>query len=71
MLVDEIAPRLRSVIPHCVKTVGAEDSEELVLDAIYTAGRAVIARARTGRGPSFIYVNNRLGVIWHDQNELQ
>ena len=29
MLLEEIAPRLRSVIPRCVKTVGAEDSAEL------------------------------------------
>ena len=39
MLVDEIAPRLRSVIPRCVKTVGAEDTEELVQDAIVLAAQ--------------------------------
>jgi hypothetical protein len=32
VLVQEVAPRLRSAIPHCVKTVGAEDGEELVQD---------------------------------------
>ena len=39
MLLEEIAPRLRSVIPRVVKTVGAEDAEELVQDALYTAAR--------------------------------
>ena len=39
MLLEEIAPRLRSVIPRVVMPVGAEDSEELVQDALYTAAR--------------------------------
>jgi len=39
MLLEEIAPRLRSVIPRVVKTVGAEDAEELVQDALNTAAR--------------------------------
>lgn len=39
MLLEEIAPRLRSAIPRVVMPVGAEDSEELVQDAIATAAR--------------------------------
>lgn len=34
---EEIAPRLRSAVPHCVKQVGAEDYEELVQDGIAMA----------------------------------
>ena len=49
MLLEEIAPRLRSVIPHCVKTVGAEDSEELVQDAIYAAARMLESVERNGK----------------------
>jgi hypothetical protein len=49
VLLDEIVPRLRSVIPHCVKTVGAEDSEELVQDAIYTAARMLDSVERQGK----------------------
>lgn len=37
MLVEQIAPRLRSAIPKCVQTIGAEDPEELVQDAILVA----------------------------------
>ena len=49
MLLEEIAPRLRSVIPRCVKTVGAEDSEELVQDATYAAARMLDSVERAGK----------------------
>ena len=39
LLVEEIAPRLRAVIPKCVHKVGAEDDEELVQDAITIAAQ--------------------------------
>ena len=39
VLLEEIAPRLRFAIPHCVKPVGAEDAEELVQDAIVFAAK--------------------------------
>ena len=39
LLVEEIAPRLRSIIPKAVKPVGAEDSEELLQDAITFAAQ--------------------------------
>ncbi len=34
VLMDQIAPRLRNIIPAAVRPVGAEDAEELVQDAI-------------------------------------
>ena len=39
LLVEHIAPRLRAAIPKVVKTVGAEDAEELVQDAIVIAAQ--------------------------------
>ena len=39
MLLEEIAPRLRSVIPRCVLKVGAEDDEELIQDGLCMAAR--------------------------------
>ena len=39
LLVEHIAPRLRATIPRVVKTVGAEDAEELVQDAIVIAAQ--------------------------------
>ena len=39
MLMEEIAPRLRTTIPRVVKPVGAEDDEELVQDAITIAAQ--------------------------------
>ena len=49
MLLEEIAPRLRSAVPRVVLPVGAEDSEELVQDAIYTAAW-MIDRVERGEG---------------------
>ncbi len=37
VLVQEIAPRLRSAIPQCVHKVGAEDDEELLQDGLAMA----------------------------------
>lgn len=37
MLVEEIAPRLRTLVPKSVKPVGAEDPEELLQDALAIA----------------------------------
>jgi hypothetical protein len=39
LLVDQVVPRLRAVIPRSVLTVGCEDHEELVQDATCLAGR--------------------------------
>jgi len=38
VLMEEIAPRLKAVIPH-IKTVGAEDAEELFQDAMCVAAK--------------------------------
>ena len=45
VLVDEIVPRLRHLIPHHVAFVGAEDAEEVLQDATLMAAR-ILARAR-------------------------
>ena len=45
MLTDEIVPRLRTMIPHKVSFVGAEDTEEVLQDATLMAAR-LLARAR-------------------------
>ena len=39
LLVEQIAPRLRALVPKSVKPVGAEDAEELVQDAIVIAAQ--------------------------------
>lgn len=49
MLMGQIAPRLRSVIPRNVKALGAEDEEELVQDAIATAAQMLDAVERNGK----------------------
>jgi hypothetical protein len=49
VLVEQIAPRLRSAIPHCVKTVGAEDGEELVQDGIAMAAKMLDTLERKGK----------------------
>ncbi len=45
VLIDEIVPRLRHLIPHKVSFVGAEDAEEVLQDATLMAAR-LLARAR-------------------------
>ncbi len=49
LLLKEIAPRLRSFIPRVVMPVGAEDSEELVQDALYSAARMLDSVERAGK----------------------
>jgi hypothetical protein len=49
LLLEEIAPRLRSAIPRVVKPVGAEDEEELVQDAIVTAAQMLASVERNGK----------------------
>lgn len=39
ILVEQIAPRIRAAVPGCVKTIGAEDHEELVQDCIAVAAQ--------------------------------
>ena len=48
-LVSEIAPRLQSAIPRCVRTVGAEDAEELVQDGIVFAARMLQNVEQSGK----------------------
>ena len=49
LLVEHIAPRLRSAIPNCVYPVGAEDAEELVQDAIVIAAKMLDNVERSGK----------------------
>lgn len=49
MLLEEIVPRLRSVIPKTVRPVGAEDAEELVQDAIVVAAQMLDSVERKGK----------------------
>jgi hypothetical protein len=49
LLLEEIAPRLRSAIPRVVTPVGAEDNEELVQDAVFTAARMLDSVERAGK----------------------
>jgi hypothetical protein len=49
LLLEQIAPRLRSAIPKVVKPVGAEDTEELVQDAIVLAAQMLDAVERNGK----------------------
>jgi len=49
VLIDQIVPRLRSAIPHCVRPVGGEDAEELVQDAIVVAAQMLDRLEQTGK----------------------
>lgn len=49
LLLEEIAPRLRSVIPKVVYPVGAEDAEELVQDAVVTAAKMLQSVEHAGK----------------------
>ena len=49
LLVEQIAPRLRTLVPKSVKPVGAEDTEELVQDAIVVAAQMLDRVERSGK----------------------
>ncbi|MCX6979999.1 MAG: hypothetical protein NTV08_04500 [Verrucomicrobia bacterium] len=49
LLVKQIAPRLRALVPKSVKPVEAEDTEELVQDAITFAAQMLHRVEQTGR----------------------
>ena len=49
VLLQEIAPRLRSAIPQCVNKVGAEDDEELFQDGICLAAKLLDGLERRGK----------------------
>ena len=49
MLLEEIAPRLRATVPRVVKSVGAEDAEELVQDAITIAAQMLHRVEQSGK----------------------
>ena len=49
VLMEEIAPRLRSAIPQCVSKVGAEDDEELLQDALAMAAHMLDGLEKRGK----------------------
>ena len=49
LLVEQIAPRLRALVPKSVKPVGAEDTEELVQDAIVIAAQMLHRVEQSGK----------------------
>ena len=49
LLVEQIAPRLRTLVPKSVKPVGAEDTEELVQDAIVIAAQMLHRVEQSGK----------------------
>ena len=49
LLVEQIAPRLRTLVPKSVKPVGAEDAEELVQDAIVIAAQMLDRVEQAGK----------------------
>src|SRR3954451_7924138 len=49
MLVQEIAPRIRSALPHTVPRIGAEDVEELVQDALAMAAQILVSAGAKGK----------------------
>lgn len=49
ILVNEIVPRLRSIIPRVAHCVGAEDVEELVQDGTAMAARLLIRSEKDGK----------------------
>ena len=49
VLMNEIAPRLRSAIPQCVRTVGAEDHEELYQDGLAMAAHMLDGLEQRGK----------------------
>ena len=49
LLVEQIAPRLRALVPKSVKPVGAEDGEELIQDAIVIAAQMLDRVEQAGK----------------------
>ena len=49
LLVEEITPRLRTLVPKSVKPVGAEDEEELLQDAITIAAQMLERLEQNGK----------------------
>lgn len=49
MLLNEVAPRIRSAVPHCVHAVGCEDAEELIQDTIAMAAKLYDSAEKAGK----------------------
>src|SRR5260370_18826001 len=63
LLVQEIAPRIRSSLSHCVSQVGSDDLGELVQDTIATAAQllhSVETRGKKVTAGNISYYSGRL-----------
>ncbi|MEI8315672.1 MAG: hypothetical protein WCG79_09510 [Verrucomicrobiota bacterium] len=49
MLLDEIRPILQGVVPSCVKSIGCEDTEELIQDALAIAAQMLHVLEEAGK----------------------
>ena len=49
MLVEQIVPRLRTLVPKSVKPVGAEDTEELIQDSLVVAAQMLHRVEQSGK----------------------
>ena len=49
MLLQEVAPRIRVLVPHLVPQVGCDDVEELIQDTIALAAAALVSLAAKGK----------------------
>lgn len=49
MLLQEVAPRIRSAVPHCVRTVDCEEQEEIIQDTICMTARLYENAEKAGK----------------------
>ena len=49
LLLQEVAPRIRSAVPYCVRTVGCEDHEEIIQDTICMAAKLYDNAEKAGK----------------------
>ena len=49
LLLQEVAPRIRSAVPYCVRTVGCEDYEEIIQDTICMAAKLYDNAEKAGK----------------------
>ena len=57
LLLQEVAPRIRSAVPYCVRTVGCEDHEEIIQDTICMAAKLYDSAERAGSRCKLLSVN--------------
>ena len=76
VLIDEIVPRLRHMIPHHVSFVGSEDAEEVLQDATLIAARLLASARANGKEVTpgniayYTMLHVRCGRFRHVQHRL-